>query len=142
MLENDVEQNGDWCAVVNPKIASYIDTKATTVGYNVADSTLRNGYAGDFMGFEVYISRNLPSGKCTALGNGATATALSATSCRSIYFGRKKMIDLYLQPPRLSIRPKDDMIGSNYVTYTAYGSGITTKNRLRGLNVIVTSSTS
>ena len=142
LLEGDVEQTGDWCAVVNPKIASLIEVKAAGSGYNVADSTLRNGYAGDFMGFEVYVSRNLPSGKCTAIGNGATATALSATSCRAIYFGRKKMIDLYLQPPRLSIRPKDDMIGSLYVTYTAYGSGITTKNRLRGLNVVVTAGTS
>jgi hypothetical protein len=140
LLENNVEQTGDWCAVITPHIASLIDIKAASSGYNVADSTLRNGYAGDFLGFEVYVSKNLPSGKCTAIANnGASATGVSSTTCKSIYFGRKKMIDLYLQPPRLSVRPKDDMVGSNYVTYTAYGSGITTKNRSRGLNVAVQS---
>lgn len=140
LLENNVEQNGDWCAVITPHIASLVDLKAVSSGYNVADATLRNGYAGDFVGFEVYISKNLPSGKCTAIApNGTSATGVSSTTCKSIYFGRKKMIDLYLQPPRLSVRPKDDMVGSNYVTYTAYGSGVTTKNRSRGLNVSVQS---
>lgn len=140
LLENNVEQTGDWCAVITPHIASLIDIKAASSGYNVADSTLRNGYAGDFLGFEVYVSKNLPSGKCTAISPGTSATQVSATTCKSIYFGRKKMIDLYLQPPRLSVRPKDDMIGSNYVTYTLYGSGVTTKNKSRGLNVSCQSS--
>ena len=140
LLENNVEQTGDWCAVITPHIASLIDIKAASSGYNVADSTLRNGYAGDFLGFEVYVSKNLPSGKCTAISPGTSAGVVSATTCKSIYFGRKKMIDLYLQPPRLSVRPKDDMIGSNYVTYTLYGSGVTTKNKSRGLNVSCQSS--
>ena len=49
LLENNVEQNGDWCAVITPHIASLIDIKAASSGYNVADSTWRNGYAGDFL---------------------------------------------------------------------------------------------
>jgi len=136
----NVEETGDWCAIVTPKIASDIEKKATSVGYNVADATLRNGYVGDFMGFQVYISNNLPTGKCTALAPtaGVTAAALSATTCGSIYFGKKGTIDVaMLAAPRLRVTPKDDMIGSNYITWTVYGSSAFTKNRLRGLNVVV-----
>ena len=139
LLQNNVEQMGDWCVVITPTIGAAIDIKAASSGYNVADSTLRNGYAGDFLGFEVYISNNLPSGKCSAIAATISGGAVSATSCKAIYFGRKRQIDLYMQPPRLSIRPKDDMIGSNYVTYATYGSGVVTKNRSRGLNVAVQS---
>ena len=135
----NVEENGDWCAVVTPKIARYIEVKAANVGFNVADATLRNGYAGDFMGFQVYISNNLPSGSMTALAPGAggvTATGLSATTGKSVYFGRKGMIDLVLKKePTLEIRKKDDMLGSNFITWTVYGSAVTTKNRSRGINM-------
>lgn len=139
LRERNVEENGDWCAVVTPKIASYIEVKAANVGFNVADATLRNGYAGDFMGFQVYISNNLPSGKMTAIAPGAggvTAAPLSATTGKSVYFGRKGMIDLVLKKePTLEIRKKDDMLGSNFITWTVYGSAITTKNRSRGINM-------
>lgn len=135
----NVEETGDWCAIVTPKIAADIEIKAANVGFNVADATLRNGYAGDFMGFQVYISNNLPSGKMTALAPGAggvTATGLSATTGKSIYFGKKGTIDVVmLKQPALEIRKKDDMIGSNFITWTVYGSTVVTKNRSRGLNV-------
>lgn len=145
LRNRDVEEVGDWAAVVTPKIARFIETKAATVGFNVADATLRNGYAGDFMGFQVYISRNLPSGKCSAIapgnrGNGVSGGAVSATSCKSIYFGRKGTIDVVLQrAPALEIRKKDDMIGSNFITWTVYGSALFTKNASRGVNVPVQS---
>ena len=139
LRERNVEENGDWCAVVTPKIASYIEVKAANVGFNVADATLRNGYAGDFMGFQVYISNNLPSGSMTTIAPGAggvTATGLSATTGKSVYFGRKGMIDLVLKKePTLEIRKKDDMLGSNFITWTVYGSAVTTKNRSRGINM-------
>ena len=137
---NNVEETGDWCAIITPKIVADIEKKATSVGFNVADATLRNGYIGDFMGFQVYISNNLPTGKCTALAPtvGVTAAALSATTCASIYFGKKNTIDVaMLAAPRLRVTPKDDMIGSNYITWTVYGSSVFTKNRERGLNVVV-----
>lgn len=137
LRENNVEEMGDWCAVVTPLVAQRIELKATNVGYNVADATLRNGYMGDFMGFQVYISNNLPSGACsTVCPNEVSGGAVSATSCRSLYFGRKSQIDLILQKsPTLEIRQKDDMIGSNFITWTVYGSGVTTKARKRFLNV-------
>lgn len=142
----NVEEMGDWCAVVTPKIAADIEIKAANVGFNVADATLRNGYAGDFMGFQVYISNNLPTGKMTAIApdvtidgttyRGVTATGLSATTGASIYFGKKNNIDVVmLAEPQLEIRKKDDMIGANFITWTVYGSSVFTKNRLRGLNV-------
>lgn len=139
LRNRNVEETGDWIAIVTPKIAADIEIKAATVGFNVADSTLRNGYAGDFMGFQVYVSNNLPSGKLTALAPGAggvTATGLSATTSKSVYFGKKGTIDVaMLRAPALEIRKKDDMIGSNFITWTVYGSAVFTKNRSRGINM-------
>ena len=139
LRQRNVEETGDWCAVITPAIAAYIEVKAATVGFNIADATLRNGYAGDFMGFQVYISNNLPSGKMTAIAPGAggvTATGLSATTGKSIFFGKKGTIDVVmLKEPSLEIRKKDDMIGSNFITWTVYGSSVFTKNRSRGINM-------
>lgn len=141
LRQNNVEEMGDWCAVVTPKIAEDIEVKGANVGYNVADATLRNGYTGDFMGFQVYISNNLPSGKCSAIAPQVSGGAVSATTCKSIYFGRKGMIELIMQKaPTLEIRKCEDKLGANFITWTVYGSGITTKNRSRGLNVPVQSS--
>lgn len=137
---NNVEEMGDWCAVVTPKIAKFIEIKAASSGFQVADATLRNGYAGNFMGFEVYYSTNLPSGKCSAVAPTLSVAGVSATSCKSIFFGRKKMIYLYLQPPRLYVGDLGDKVGTNYITYATYGSGIPTNNRSRGINVGVQSS--
>jgi hypothetical protein len=135
----NVEETGDWCAVVTPKIAKFIEIKAASVGFNVADSTLRNGYAGDFMGFQVYVSNNLPQGKMTAIAPGAggvTATGLSATTGLSVYFGKKGTIDVaMMRQPALEIRKVDNQIGSNFITWTVYGSTVLTKNRSRGINL-------
>lgn len=137
LRQANVEEMGDWCAVITPTVAAAVEIKAASTGFNVADATLRNGYAGNFMGFEVYISNNLPSAGCSTVNPILTATPASSTNCRSLYFGRKKMIDLYLMPPTLRIQPRADAIGTNYTTYTVYGSGLTNKNAARGLNVAV-----
>lgn len=140
LRQNNVEEAGDWISIVTPQIAAFIETKAASVGFNVADATLRNGYSGDFMGFQVYVSNNLPSGKCSAIAPTISGGAVSATSCKSIYFGRKGMIDVaMLRAPALEIRKKDDMIGSNFITWTVYGSSVFTKNRSRGMNLAVQS---
>lgn len=132
----NVEEAGDWCAVVTPTIASYIDIKTASVGFNVADATIRNGYAGDFMGFQVYISNNLPSGKCSTISPTLSVAAVSATNCRALYFGRKKQIDLaLLRAPAMEIRPCEDKIGSNFITWTVYGATVVTKAQSRALNV-------
>lgn len=141
----NVEETGDWCAVVSPKVARYIEVKATSVGFNVADATLRNGYAGDFMGFQVYISNNLPSGNMSAIspaagagGIGGLSGANASGACkgRAMYFGKKGMIDVaMMRAPALEIRKKDDMIGSNFITWTVYGSTVTYNNARRGVNL-------
>jgi len=137
LRENNVEELGDWCAVVTPLIAERIERKAANVGFNVADATLRNGYVGDFMGFQIYISNNLPSGKCSTLApNEVCGNAVSATTCRSLYIGKKGAIDLVMQKaPTLVIKPCEDKLGSNFITWTVYGSAVFTKNRKRFLNV-------
>lgn len=145
LRDHNVEEVGDWCAVVSPKVASYIEIKAANAGFNVADATLRNGYAGDFMGFQVYISNNLPSGNLSAIapaaGNGiigglSGANASGTTPGRANYFGRKGTIDVVMQKaPAMEIKQKDDMLGANYIFWTVYGSTVTTKNRERGINL-------
>lgn len=153
LRDNDVEENVPWCAVVTPRIASFIEIKAASSGFNVADSTLRNGYAGDFMGFEVYISRNLPSGSCSAIAfatatyggsqvswGGVSGGPVSATTCKNIYFGQKGTIDVVmLKEPTLTVRQVSDMVGSNFITTTLYGAAIMDKNRKRGIQVPVQS---
>lgn len=136
LRNNNVEEDGTWCAVITPKIAKYLENKLMSVGFNVADSTLRNGYAGNVDGFEVYISNNLPSGSISTLSPTMSIAAVSATTGRSLYFGKKKMIDLaLLRAPQMEIRPCEDKIGSNFITWTVYGAAVSTKNRDRGLNM-------
>lgn len=136
LRNNNVEEAGDWCAVVTPTVASYIDIKTAQVGFNVADATLRNGYAGNFLGFDVYISNNLPSGKCSTISPTLSVAAVSGTNCRALYFGRKGQIDFaMLKTPSMEIRKCEDKIGSNFITWTVYGATVVTKAQARGLNV-------
>lgn len=143
LLRNaNVEEAGDWCSIITPTVASYIDIKTASVGFNVADSTIRNGYAGDFMGFQIYISNNLPSGSVSALNPSMSVAAVSATTGRSIYFGRKQQIDLgLLRAPAMEIRKCEDKIGTNFITWTVYGATVVTKAALRGINVVGSTST-
>lgn len=145
LREHNVEETGDWCAVVSPKLAAAIEVKAASVGFNVADATLRNGYAGDFMGFQVYISNNLPTGNMSAIapaaGNGiigglSGANASGTTPGRATYFGKKNTIDVVmLAAPQLEVRKLSDRLGSNFITWTVYGSNVTYTNRERGINL-------
>lgn len=132
----NVEEDGSWCAIVTPKIARYIDIKATSVGYNVADATLRNGYAGDFEGFQIYISNNLPSGVVSTLNPSLSVAATSATTGRSLYFGKKGTIDVAINGPSTIVRQCEDKIGSNFITWAVYGATVVNKNTSRGLNVV------
>jgi len=142
LRENNVEEMGDWCAVVSPRIASLIEIKSASSGFNTADATLKNGYAGNWLGFQVYISNNLPTGACSSMSpssmGGASAAASTVTGTAH-YFGRKGCIDLILQKtPTLDIRPCSTKIGSNFITWTVYGAGVTTNNRRRARNVTIT----
>ena len=130
----NVEEAGDWVAVVTPKIAQYIENKATTVGYNVADATLRNGYMGDFMGFHIYISNNIQ----TASIHDVTA---ETANVYNVFIGKRGTIDLVLQAsPSVEIKDVSDKLGKNFIASTIYGTQVFTKNALRFLNVEVHSS--
>lgn len=140
LRNNNVEERGDWCAIISPGVAAHLENKLMTTGYNVADATIRNGYMGDVDGFAVYVSKNLPSGSVSTIAPNVSGAANSATTAKSLYFGRKRMVDLVLQKtPSVEVRKKDDMLGSMYYTWSVYGSTVTTPNRSRGLNVPVQS---
>lgn len=75
LRQNNVEENGDWIAILPAEIAEQIELKATDTGMNVADSAFRNGYAGDFVGFKIYLSNNLPDMiEITDAATGITST--------------------------------------------------------------------
>lgn len=131
---NNVEEAGDWVAVIPPSWAYYIETKAVSSGYNVADATLRNGYLGDFMGFHIYISNNLP----TSATPSAVATRGISTSgnMQDIYIGRNKQIKLILKKaPTIVIKDVDNQLGKNVFCYTVFGTGAPTKSAARWLDV-------
>jgi hypothetical protein len=141
LAEGNVEMMGDWIAIVTPKIAMDIVKKAMNTGFSFADAALKNGFVGEFAGFKVYISNNLPSGKCSSVSPTLSTAAVSATTCKSIYFGRNKMIDLAMQrTPTFQINKCEDKLGYNYITSVVWGDTVFTRNRSRGLNVGVQSS--
>ncbi len=116
----NVEEAGDWIAIVRPSVAQVIEEQAVNVGFNLADATLRNGYAGNFMGFKIYVSNNMPANHA--------------------YIGRAGCIDLIMQAePKMVIKDVDDQLGKNFLPYTVYGVGVLTKNSYRFLDANVTS---
>lgn len=124
---------GDWVAVIDADTMELIESKATGVGYQVADATLRNGYAGEFMGFKLYLSQNLPTSTVVSGGGAETAA-----NCRHLYFGKRGMIDLVMQQsPTMVIKDVSDKLGKNFIAYTLYGTKVFTKNADRFLDVRV-----
>jgi len=121
---------GDWIAVIDADTMELIESKATGVGYQVADATLRNGYAGEWMGFKLYLSQNLPTSTVS------TGGAETAAYCRHLYFGKRGMIDLVMQQsPTMVIKDVSDKLGKNFIAYTLYGTKVFTKNADRFLDV-------
>ncbi len=117
LRELNVEDMGDWCAVVSPAIAEKIELIAINKGFNVADATLKNGYAGNFLGFDVYVSNNLPTGGYS-------------------YFGRKGMIHLVAQvPPKMTIKDVPRQLGKYLVASTVFGKKVFTRDGTRFLGV-------
>jgi len=120
----NVEEAADWIAIVHPTIAAIIEELATGKGFQVADATLRNGYAGDFIGFRVYTSNNLAS----ASYGGAT--------CKVAYFGKAKSIHLVMQAaPKMEIKEEPKKLGRNFIAWCLYGYKVFTKNSNRFLKV-------
>jgi hypothetical protein len=123
-LDNNVKDNGDFVAVVTPAVASVIEQKAVASGFNVADSAFKNGYAGDFMGFKIYISNNLDT------------TTSSRTHC---YIGKAKQISLALQiAPTTQIDNDPVKFGKIVKILAVWGTKTFTQNSKRFFDLQVT----
>lgn len=118
----------DWVAVVTPAVASLIEIKATaTGGFKLADAAFKNGYAGDFIGFKVYVSNNLPD----------------SSDGKVLYMGRRGMIDLVMQAaPQMKISDAEDRLGYKFKPHTVYGTKVFHENSKRFLAADVTISAS
>ncbi|HUC20836.1 MAG TPA: hypothetical protein VMR98_05075 [Candidatus Polarisedimenticolaceae bacterium] len=105
LMKNNVRLT-DPFMVVTPTIAEYIERYAAANGFNIADSTIRNGYAGDFLGMRILISNNL-------------TTAAGVTH---ILAGNGGSIDLVVQKePSTLITQPDKKIGKNFINWTLFG---------------------
>lgn len=125
LADLNVSNEGDFVAVVTPRVASIIEQKATAVGFNLAEASFKNGYAGDFMGYKVYVSNNLDE------------TTNSSDNC---YIGKAKQISLALQiAPTVQI-DNDPVKFGKIVKYLAvWGCKTFTKNSYRFLNMQIVS---
>lgn len=120
----NVEEAGDFCAVLPPAALAYIAQSATSVGFNFADAALSNGKVGNYMGFDLYMSNNLTTGTF-----GGTA---DTTYC---YIGKKKMIQLImLATPRMKVVDAELKIGKAIHFWTGYGVGVWTRDKSRFLD--------
>lgn len=54
-----VEDDRPWYAIVTPKVTSVIAQTFVGNGFQLADSTLKNGYKGDAFGLKIYESTNV-----------------------------------------------------------------------------------
>ena len=142
LLSNNVENFGDWVAIITPLLASRLAVKAVGLGFNFADSALRNGYVGDFMGFQIYISNNLPEyGEASGAGKHTGFTGIADVN--DMYFGRKGMIDVVLQQaPKVEIKDSPLRVGKNVICWSLWGDTVYTRNKSRFLDAIVNVSAS
>jgi hypothetical protein len=121
LYNNNVMDNGDFCAVVSPAVAGIIEQKATGVGLNLAETAFKNGYAGDFMGFKIFVSNNLDT------------TTDTRTHC---YIGKMKQISLAMQiAPTTQIDNDPAKFGKIVKILEAFGVKTFTKNSLRFMDL-------
>jgi len=110
-------------AVVTYNVASVIEQKMASAGFNVQDAALKGGYAGDFMGWMIYVSENLST----------------ATSGFHAYLGASESISLALQIAPTTQIDKDPLkFGSVVKMLTVFGTKVFTRNASRFLDMKVT----
>lgn len=121
LREGNVEEAGDWIAVVRPEIAALIELIAADKGFQIADATLRNGYAGNFLGFKIYVSNNMVA--------------------KHAYIGKRGMIDLVMQAgPKMEIHQANKLLGKYFIAWVLYGKQVFVKSALRFLDVDIETS--
>lgn len=110
-------------AVVTYNVASVIEQKMASAGFNVQDAALKNGYAGDFMGWQIYVSENL-------------STATSGYHC---YLGAAESISLALQiAPTVKIDSDPLKFGDVIKMLTVFGVKTFVRGSERVLDLKVT----
>lgn len=77
LAANGCEMDKTWALVVSPKAASIIGQTVVGSGYSLADLALRNGYAGDFAGYKVYVSNNLRTSNTITLDTVVATDAIT-----------------------------------------------------------------
>lgn len=113
----NVEEMGDWIVVATPKLIQRIEEKAADSGFNVADRTLRNGFVGNWMSFQWYVSNNLP-----------TETYGGTSDTDNVYIGRRSQISLVTQmAPNVYIKDAEKRLGQYMYVHTLFGTGLFTK---------------
>ena len=89
LRNNDVA--GGLFAVIDPYAASIVEQAAIANGFSVADSAFKNGYAGNYLGCQIFVSNNVrhsvslgmatePTADDTLVINGVTFTFKAAPS--------------------------------------------------------------
>lgn len=73
MRTQNIEEIEAFKAVVTPLIASKIEQSVIASGFNTADATLKNGYAGAYAGLDIYVSNNLKHTTTNTFGAVGTA---------------------------------------------------------------------
>lgn len=120
----NVEEMGDWIVVAKPSLIQKIEEKAANTGFNVADSTLKNGFVGNWMGFNWFMSNNLPS---TSYGG--------TSNTDNVYIGRSRQISLVSQmAPKVYIKDAEKRLGQYIYMHALYGTNLFTKPSNRFLN--------
>jgi len=85
LAQNNVEKDRPWYVVLDPASIGVVQLSFIANGFNSADSTMKNGYVGDVLGFKVFESNALlstldiniatnPSEGDTVVVNGVTFT--------------------------------------------------------------------
>lgn len=119
----NVEEMGDWIVVAHPKLIQRIEEKAAATGFGVSDTTLRNGFVGNWMGFQWFASNNLP-----------TETYGGTSDTTNVYIGRARQIDLITQQaPRVIVKDAEKRLGQYLYVNSLYGTGLFEKSKNRFL---------
>lgn len=79
----DVEDDRPRYAVVTPSVTSVIAQTFVGAGFNLADSTLKNGYKGDAFGLKIFESTNVLHTQTATL---STAVATNAVTVAGVTF--------------------------------------------------------
>lgn len=77
LTANGCEMDKTWALVVSPKIASVIGQTVATDWFSLADLALKNGYAGNFAGYNVYSSNNIAHSRTISFSSVVATDAIT-----------------------------------------------------------------